>query len=173
MQTPVTPRLVLRNQVECKAEMLYELIAIVSIYFRPLKQLLIPPGPARQPRRGQRVRAHPQGNELSKLSMLTKSRIARTTGSLILKSGGTIRGIRNWGIFSLPKRTRKHQAQYKDGHYFIMRYDASSKIQDDVRKTLGLDPRMIKFSSVKMGDGTLESLSKIGGTIPWETREEF
>lgn len=46
-----------------------------------------------------------------------------------------------------------------------MRYDASSKIQDDVRKTLGLDPRMIKFSSVKLGDGTLESLSKIGGKI--------
>ncbi|PMD22070.1 ribosomal protein S6 [Hyaloscypha hepaticicola] len=99
--------------------------------------------------------------------------IARTTGSLILSSGGTIRGIKNWGVFSLPKRTRKHQAQYHNGHYFIMRYDASSRIQDDVRKTLGLDPRMIKFSSVKLGDGTLESLSKIGGSIPWDTREEF
>jgi len=54
-----------------------------------------------------------------------------------------------------------------------MRYDASSQIQDDVRKTLGLDPRMIKFSSVKLGDGTLESLSKIGGKIPWAEREEF
>jgi len=70
-------------------------------------------------------------------------------------------------------RERKHQAQYDNGHYFIMRYDASSRIQDDVRKTLGLDPRMIKFSSVKLGDGTLESLSKIGGSIPWDTREEF
>lgn len=103
--------------------------------------------------------------------ILTELRIARTTGALILNSGGTIRGIKNWGIFSLPKRTRKHQAQYTDGHYFIMRYDASSKIQDDVRKTLGLDPRMIKFSSVKLGDGTLESLSKIGGQIAWGTRE--
>jgi small subunit ribosomal protein S6 len=104
-------------------------------------------------------------------SILTQPRIARTTGALILNSGGTIRGIKNWGIFSLPKRTRKHQAQYTDGHYFIMRYDSSSKIQDDVRKTLGLDPRMIKFSSVKLGDGTLESLSKIGGQISWGTRE--
>jgi small subunit ribosomal protein S6 len=52
-----------------------------------------------------------------------------------------------------------------------MRFDASSKTQDDVRKTLGLDPRMIKFSSVKLGDGTLESLSKIGGTIPWSMDE--
>ncbi|KAI9051463.1 hypothetical protein LZ554_004509 [Drepanopeziza brunnea f. sp. 'monogermtubi'] len=99
--------------------------------------------------------------------------IARTTGSLILRNGGTIRGIRNWGVWSLPKRTRKHQAQYSDGHYFIMRYDASSKVQDDVRKTLGLDPRMIKFGSVKLGDGTLGKLSRIGGEIPWDKREEF
>jgi len=48
-----------------------------------------------------------------------------------------------------------------------MRYDASSKAQDDVRTTLGLDPRMIKFSSVKLGEGTLESISKISGRIPW------
>jgi small subunit ribosomal protein S6 len=53
-----------------------------------------------------------------------------------------------------------------------MRYDGSSKIQDDVRKTLGLDPRMIKFSSVKLGDGTLESVSNIGGKIPWDKRED-
>lgn len=60
-----------------------------------------------------------------------------------------------------------------DGHYFIMRFDASSKTQDDVRKTLGLDPRMIKFSSVKLGNGTLESLSRIGGNIPWSEKEDF
>jgi len=99
--------------------------------------------------------------------------IARTAGSLVLKSGGTIRGIRNWGVSSLPKRTRKHQSQYTNGHYFVMRYDASSKTQDDVRTTLGLDPRMIKFSSVKLGDGTLESISRIGGKIPWTREEEL
>jgi len=99
--------------------------------------------------------------------------IARTTGSLILRNGGTIRGLNNWGVWSLPKKTRKHQAQYTDGHYFIMRYDASSKIQDDVRKTLGLDPRMIKFSSVKLGDGTLASISKLGGEIVWREGSKY
>ena len=133
--------------------------------------MLINSGPAGQPHGGQGVRA--VANDPLRITILTKCRIARTTGSLILNSGGTIRGIKNWGVFSLPKRTRKHQAQYTDGHYFIMRYDASSKIQDDVRKTLGFDPRMIKFSSVRLGDGTLESLSKIGGQIPWDTREQF
>jgi small subunit ribosomal protein S6 len=52
-----------------------------------------------------------------------------------------------------------------------MRYDASSAVQDNVRKTLGLDPRMIKFSSVKMGNGKLESISNIGAKIPWAERE--
>jgi len=98
--------------------------------------------------------------------------IVRTAGSLILRSGGTIRGITNWGVSSLPKRTRKHQATHSTGHYFLIRFDASSQTQADVRTTLGLDPRMIKFSSVKLGDGTLETIGKIGGKIPWETREE-
>src|ERR1700676_28822 len=136
-----------------------------------MNKLLTPPGSARQARRSKRVELSFLSSSASEL--INSLRIVRTAGSLILKSGGTIRGIKNWGVFSLPKRTRKHQAQHDNGHYFIMRYDASSQIQDDVRKTLGLDPRMIKFSSVKMGDGTLESLSKIGGSIPWDTREEF
>jgi len=97
--------------------------------------------------------------------------IVRTTGSLILNSGGTIRSIKNWGIVSLTKRTRKHQAVYDEGHHFVMRFDSSTKIQDSVRKTLGLDPRMIKFSSVKLGDGKLQTLSKIGSEIPWAERE--
>jgi len=106
-------------------------------------------------------------------NLLEVKELAKTAGSLVLRNGGTIRGIKNWGVFSLPKRTRKHQATYHEGHYFIMRYDASSKTQQDVRTTLGLDPRMIKFSTVKLGDGKLGSVSKFGGDIPWETREEF
>lgn len=98
--------------------------------------------------------------------------IAKTAGALILNSGGTIRGIKNWGIFSLPKKTRKNQLQHQDGHYFIMRYDASSNTQNEVRKTLGLDPRMIKFSTVKLGNGKLESISKISGKIPWSDADE-
>jgi small subunit ribosomal protein S6 len=52
-----------------------------------------------------------------------------------------------------------------------MRYDSSSKTQDLVRRTLGLDPRMVKFSSVKLGDGKLESLSKLGGELPWSLKD--
>jgi len=101
--------------------------------------------------------------------------IARTAGNLILRSGGTIRGITNWGISTLPKRTVKHQASYTAGHYFVMRFDSSSQAQEDVRTTLGLDPRMIRFSSVKLGDGTLDGkagIGRIGGGVGWSEREE-
>ncbi|KAI9766321.1 MAG: hypothetical protein M1840_006585 [Geoglossum simile] len=92
--------------------------------------------------------------------------IAKTAGTLILNSGGIIRDLTNWGPFLLPKRTRKHQASYHSGHYFIMRFDSSANTQDTVRKTLGLDPRMIRFSVVRLGR-TLEEVRKVGGGVEW------
>ena len=53
-----------------------------------------------------------------------------------------------------------------------MRFDASSQVQKNIRTTLGLDPRMIKFTSVRLGDGTLESIGKIAGNVKWGEREE-
>jgi len=38
-----------------------------------------------------------------------------------------------------------------------------------------LDPRMIRFSSVKLGDGTLDGkagIGRIGGGVGWSEREE-
>ncbi|KXL44032.1 hypothetical protein M433DRAFT_166725 [Acidomyces richmondensis BFW] len=94
--------------------------------------------------------------------------IAKTAGSLVLSSGGVVRGITNWGTFLLPKPFRKQGATYTQGHYFIMRFDSSAKTQHAVRRTLGLDPRMIRYSVVKMGD-KLEDIKDIGGKAEWET----
>jgi len=124
--------------------MLYELIAIV----RTSRSL---PAAFRDPQK----------------DLNTVKEIVKTTGSIILNSGGAIRGIKNWGVFDLPRQTYKHQQSHTEGHYFVMRYDASSKTQDNVKTTLGLDPRMIKFSSVKLGDGKLQSISKISGKWAW------
>ncbi|KAI9795441.1 MAG: hypothetical protein M1833_007040 [Piccolia ochrophora] len=92
--------------------------------------------------------------------------IAKSAGTIILRSGGVVRGLTNWGPFSLPRRTRVHQATYSQGHYFIMRFDASGKIQSSIKRTLGLDPRMIRFSVVKMGD-KLEKLAEVEGKCTW------
>jgi len=88
----------------------------------------------------------------------------------VLASGGVVRGITNWGTFLLPKPARKQGAVYKDGHYFILRFDSSAKTQHAVRRTLGLDPRMIRYSVVKMGS-TLEEISNVAGKAEWNTMD--
>jgi ribosomal protein S6 len=89
-------------------------------------------------------------------------RIASTVGSLVIKNGGVIRGINNWGVFSLPKPVTRHQIKQTHGHYFVMRYDSSSKVHQDIRSTLSLEPRMIRTAHVKLGDGKLETLARFG-----------
>ena len=94
------------------------------------------------------------------------SRIARTAGSLILSRLGVVRGITNWGTFLLPKPLRLHSTAHHTGHYFIMRFDSSAQTQHMVQRTLGLDPRLLRFSVVKMGT-TLEEVKDVAGKADW------
>ncbi|ODM16841.1 hypothetical protein SI65_07806 [Aspergillus cristatus] len=98
--------------------------------------------------------------------------IARNAGIQVLRSGGVVRGYTNWGTFRLPRPTTKHQARYTDGHHFIMRFDASGPVQTAVRRTLGLDPRMIRFSVVKLGD-KLEEIKDVGGQVEWNNNRNI
>lgn len=68
----------------------------------------------------------------------------------------------------LPKRIRKHQASYTQGHYFVMRFDGGVKAQNSVRVTLGLDPRLIRFSVVKLGS-KLEDIAGVPGKT-WDLK---
>jgi hypothetical protein len=52
----------------------------------------------------------------------------------------------------------KHHA----GHYFIMRFDAGARTQHIMRKTLALEPRLLRFSVVKLGS-RLDEISDVGG----------
>ncbi|KAH0396066.1 hypothetical protein KCU89_g9688, partial [Aureobasidium melanogenum] len=45
------------------------------------------------------------------------NRIAKTTGNIVLNSGGVVRGITNWGVFHLPKPMRKNTVTHNTGHY--------------------------------------------------------
>jgi small subunit ribosomal protein S6 len=103
---------------------------------------------------------------------LTRNRIARNAGIQVLRSGGVVRGYTNWGVFMLPKPTTKHQARYNEGHHFIMRFDASGPVQTSIRRTLSLDPRMIRFSVVKLGD-KLEEVGDISGQVQWNNRRNL
>ncbi|KAJ5917611.1 37S ribosomal protein MRP17 [Penicillium verhagenii] len=92
--------------------------------------------------------------------------IARNAGAQVIRSGGVVRGFTNWGTFRLPKVTTKHQARYSEGHHFIMRFDSSGPVQSSIRRTLGLDPRMINFSVVKLGDKLME-VKDVQGQAEW------
>ncbi|KAI1085580.1 ribosomal protein S6 [Whalleya microplaca] len=92
--------------------------------------------------------------------------IVFSAGQLILQQKGVIRGVSNWGVFALPKTLSVHQMRHTQGHYFAMRFDASVATQQAVRQMLALDPRMLRHSSVKLGDGKLTTTSRFGG-IKW------
>jgi small subunit ribosomal protein S6 len=53
-----------------------------------------------------------------------------------------------------------------------MQFDSSIPVQNEIRRTLGLDPRMIRFSILKVGDklGTpVESIeNEDGGGVEWK-----
>ena len=52
-----------------------------------------------------------------------------------------------------------------------MRFDSSAKTQHAVKRTLGLDPRLIRYSIVKMGS-KLEEIARVGGKAEWEGHGE-
>lgn len=47
-----------------------------------------------------------------------------------------------------------------------MRFDSSAQAQDNVRRTLSLDPRMIRFSVVKLGN-RLDEIKDVPGRVEW------
>lgn len=58
--------------------------------------------------------------------------------------------------------------KHHHGHYFVLRYDASAKLHAEVRALLRLEPRMIRASHAKLGDGRLETTAKFGAP-KWRT----
>lgn len=135
-------------------------------------------GPNGQPDRGERVRppsptrarAHlPLPNPLLQTLRDTRvspnqatHRIITTAGRTILNNGGVVRAIDNWGVFSLPRPISRSQMMHHNGHYFVMRYDAGTRTQEMLRSNLSQDVRVLRTTSVKLGDGKLETLSKFG-----------
>lgn len=99
----------------------------------------------------------------------TYHRIALTAGQIILRNGGVIRGMANWGVFQLPRPVSRAQMKHKSGHYFVMRYDASSATHSDMRNTINLDPRVIRTAHVKLGDGKLQTAARFGD-VKWDGR---
>lgn len=89
---------------------------------------------------------------------------------MVLRQGGVIRDIRNWGVYMLPRPLSRAQQRHTRGHHFVMRFDASSRAQEMVREKLRLDVRVIRTACVKLGDGKLDTLSR-RTTVEWNKPE--
>ena len=89
---------------------------------------------------------------------------------MILRQGGVIRDISNWGVFHLPRAVSLNQTRYSKGHYFVLRYDAGIRTHQDVTRTLRVDPRVIRAVGVNLGAGQRETLSKFGA-VQWKSLE--
>jgi small subunit ribosomal protein S6 len=106
-------------------------------------------------------------------------RIALSTSRTILSRAGVIRGLTNWGQFDLPRPTTKHQTQHFQGHYFILRFDSAAAVQNEIKRTLRLDPRMIQFSVTKVADKLggrgvwMEGVESAAGKIRWEPADSL
>lgn len=97
--------------------------------------------------------------------------MAKQAGMLVLASGGVVRGITNWGTFLLTKPKVRTQVLQDSGHHFIMRFDCSPEAQYLVRKTIAVDPRVLRCGVVKMG-ATLKEIKDVKGTVQWRRGAE-
>ncbi len=88
-------------------------------------------------------------------------------GQTILRRGGVIRGLANWGVFALPSRASKFQQAFRRGHYFVLRYDAPAPAHAELRANLAIDPRMLRAAHVRLGDGTLASVASFAD-VKWD-----
>lgn len=76
-------------------------------------------------------------------------KIVSTLGRLILANRGVIRNITNMGPKNLPKLVRKDQERHFQGYHFMMSFDCSSKVQQELLRTLQRDPRVLRANIVK------------------------
>lgn len=52
-----------------------------------------------------------------------------------------------------------------------MRFDSSVATQRAMKKTIGLDPRLLRHSVIKMGS-TLQEIKDVGGKAEWNGESE-
>ncbi|KAG7195856.1 mitochondrial ribosomal small subunit component [Scheffersomyces spartinae] len=76
-------------------------------------------------------------------------KIALTVGRLILNNRGIIRDITSLGPRPLHKIISKEQERHYQGFHFMMGFDSSLTVQQELLRTLRRDPRILRCSIIK------------------------
>ncbi|KAF8320699.1 hypothetical protein DL93DRAFT_2073341 [Clavulina sp. PMI_390] len=78
--------------------------------------------------------------------------LVKATALNVMEQGGAVRSIKYWGSRNLPQRMRSHKQWYTAGDYWTMHYDASPSLKSDVESRLRQDPRVIRWTTLKLGE---------------------
>ncbi|KAM0792054.1 hypothetical protein ACM66B_004761 [Microbotryomycetes sp. NB124-2] len=86
--------------------------------------------------------------------------LTTTASSLIVKNGGVLRTFDYWGKRQLPQPFYRGQDEPKalNGHYWTMRFDANPPTVAALNDRLRLDPRVMRYTVLKIGS-TLDKVT--------------
>ncbi|KAL8280630.1 hypothetical protein RQP46_006953 [Phenoliferia psychrophenolica] len=92
--------------------------------------------------------------------------LATTTSSLILANGGVVRSLDHWGTRNLPQRMKRGDGSSFSGvcvrralGYWTMRFDANPPTVAALNERLRLDPRVLRWTTLKVGTTLAQVIS--------------
>ncbi|KAG8936848.1 hypothetical protein FRC03_009600 [Tulasnella sp. 419] len=86
--------------------------------------------------------------------------LVKQTAMTVMNNGGVVRSLNSWGSHVLPSRARRHKQYHTIGDYWTIHFDASPPLMQTVANQLQQDPRVVRWTTTKIG----ERLEDILGT---------
>ncbi|KAG9000507.1 hypothetical protein FRB94_005395 [Tulasnella sp. JGI-2019a] len=87
------------------------------------------------------------------------SKLVKQTALTVLNNGGVVRTLNCWGTRKLPALMKRQGQHHTIGDYWTIHFDASPTLLRKVNFQLQQDPRVIRWTTTKLG----EQLKDIGG----------
>ncbi|GJE95915.1 ribosomal protein S6 [Phanerochaete sordida] len=70
----------------------------------------------------------------------------------VMDRGGVVRKLNSWGTMTLPQRMHRRRKWHDVGDYWTMNFDASPKTLHSLDNILKHDPRVIRWTMIKLGE---------------------
>ncbi|PPQ79961.1 hypothetical protein CVT25_003033 [Psilocybe cyanescens] len=82
----------------------------------------------------------------------------------IMNNGGVVRNINSWGTKSLPQKMKRHGPSQALGDYWTLHFDTSPRTLRSLNGIMRSDPRVLRWTVLKLAD-RIEELSDKGGKV--------
>ncbi|KAH9929309.1 ribosomal protein S6 [Amylocystis lapponica] len=91
--------------------------------------------------------------------------LIQQSATLVMNQGGVVRKVNSWGTFTLPQRMRRHQQYQQIGDYWSMHFDASPRTLHGLNQLMRRDPRVVRWTMLKLGEKVEEVVQPKEKTI--------